>query len=355
MFHWLLGNKDNPFHYTHHAVLLVGVIMYLSAGLFNLKFDTGDRNFSYFLIGIIAPLHLFIWYRSRFYNQFDTMAMLFILISGLFIIPLNWYFNAGSMGPSLVLSFIAITYMQALFYDKPHTKTTLFILFTLIMVILLLVEPLTQQWIYQYPNDTARLQDNLFSYVLAAWVCILIMNMMGKRYQLEKQKAEEYAEQLKILAERDYLTELYNRRAFAKIYSLAQKRHPQLCLAILDIDHFKLLNDQYGHEMGDQVLKIYAQGLLKMTNDEGQMVARHGGEEFLVLFPQPLKHAINQLNELNDYLNEHNIVDQPIQFSAGLVEVTQDEVLNDAIRRADQLLYQAKNTGRNAIVAQDTI
>lgn len=355
MFHWLLGNKDNPFHYTHHAVLLVGVIMYLSAGLFNLKFETGDRNFSYFLISVIAPIHLFIWYRSRFYNQFDTMAMLFILISVMIILPLNWYFNAGSLGPSLVLFFIAITYIQILFHEKPLIRTAFFILLTLIPITLMLLEPMTKQWIYQYPNETARLYDNLFSFVLAVWICILIMNMMGKRYQLEKQKAEEYAEQLKILAERDYLTELYNRRAFAKIYTLAQKRHPQLCLAILDIDHFKQLNDQYGHEMGDQVLKIYAQGLLKMTQDEGQMVARHGGEEFLVLFPQPLKHSMNQLNELNEYLNIHGIVENPIQFSAGLVEVAQNEQLNDAIRRADSLLYQAKNTGRNAIIAQDTI
>ncbi len=350
MFHWLLGNKDHPFHYTHHAVLLGGVIMYLSAGLFNLQFETGDRIFSYFLIGVVAPIHLFIWYRSRFYKQFDSMAMVFILISVVFIIPLNWYFNAGSLGPSLILSFIAITYIQTLFHEKPRVKMVFFSLLTIVPMILLLIEPITQQWIYQYPDETARLQDNLFSYVLSIWVCILIMNMMGKRYQLEKQKAEEYAQQLKVLAERDSLTQLYNRQAFSKIYTLAQNRHPQLCLAILDIDHFKTYNDQYGHEMGDQILKDYAQGLLQITAEKGQMVSRHGGEEFLVLFPTSLKLAYAQLNELNDYLNSQQSLDKPVQFSAGLIEVMPNEPLKEAIQRADKLLYQAKNSGRNAIM-----
>lgn len=354
MLHWLLGKKDNPFQYTHHAVLLCGVLMYISAGLFNLQFATGDRYFSYFLVTVVAPMHLFIWYRSRFHNQFNTMAMVFILITAVFIIPLNWFFNAGSLGPSLILSFIAITYIQILFLEQTHTKNALFILLTLVPLILILSEPFTQQWIFHYPNDTARLYDTLFSYTLALWICILIMNMYGKRYQLEKEKAEEYAQQLRVLAERDSLTELYNRQAFSKIYTLAQQRHPQLCLAILDIDYFKSFNDQYGHEMGDQILVIYAQALLQLTAEEGKMVSRHGGEEFLVLLTHPLNPALSKLNQLNRQLTMPDSIEQPVQFSAGLIQVTQDEPLKEAIQRADKLLYQAKNAGRNTIKTQNT-
>lgn len=353
MLHWLLGKKNTPFQYTHHAVLLCGVLMYLSAGLFNLQFATGDRYFSYFLAGVVAPVHLFIWYRSRFHNQFNTMAKIFILINVVFIIPLNWFFNAGSLGPSLVLSFIAITYIQVLFHEQTHTKNAFFILLTLIPLILILSEPFTQQWIYQYPNDTARLYDTLFSYILALWLCILIINMYGKRYQLEKEKAEEYAQQLRVLAERDSLTELYNRQAFSKIYTLAQHRHPQLCLAILDIDYFKSFNDQYGHEIGDQVLVAYAQALLQLTAEEGKMVSRHGGEEFLVLFTRPLNSALSKLNQLNEQLAMPDTIEQPVHFSAGLIQVAQDESLKEAIQRADKLLYQAKHAGRNAIRTQN--
>lgn len=354
MLHWLLGNKDNPFHYTHHAVLLGGVIMYISAGLFNLQFETGDRNFSYFLIGVIAPLHFFIWYRSRFHNQFNTMAIIFILMVVVIIIPLNWFFNGGSHGPSLILSFIAITYIHILFEGKSHIKTAFLILMTLVPFILILSESLTQQWIYQYPNDQARLYDTLFSYILALWICILILNRFGKRYQLKKEKAAEYAQQLKVLAERDSLTQLYNRQAFAKIYTLAQQRHPQLSLAILNIDYFKQFNDQYGHEVGDQILVAYAQALLKLTDEEGQMVSRHGGEEFLVLLTHPLKEAFSQLNQLNDLISQTNTHEQPVLFSAGLIQVAQDEPLKEAIQRADKLLYQAKNAGRNNIKTPDT-
>jgi len=354
MFHWLLGNKDNPFNYTHHAVLLGGVIMYLSAGLFNLQFATGDPYFSYFLIGVIAPIHLFIWYRSRFYNQFDAMAILFILISVVFIIPLIWFFNAGSLGPSLILSFIAITYIQTLFHEEPHTKIAFYVLLTIIPVILILSEPMTKHWIYQYPDETTRLYDNLFSYVLAIWICILIMNMMGKRYQLEKQKSEEYAQQLKVLAERDSLTQLYNRQAFSKIYTLAQQRHPQLCLAILDIDYFKTFNDQYGHETGDKVLVAFAEALQQLTAEEGKMVSRHGGEEFLVLFTRPLSAALSELKQLTNQLDFPNTsYDRSIQFSAGLIQVSKNEPLKLAVQRADTLLYQAKKSGRNTIKTPD--
>lgn len=323
--------------------------MYLSAGFFNLRFATGDPYYSYFLIGVIAPLHFFIWYRSRFHNQFNTMAIIFILMIVVIIIPLNWFFNGGSHGSSLILSFIAITYIHILFQEQPHAKLFFYILLTITPTLLMVTEPMTKQWIYQYPDESARFYDTIFSYILAIWICILILNMISKRYQLEKEKAAEYAQQLKVLAERDSLTQLYNRQAFAKIYTLAQQRHPHLCLAILDIDFFKTFNDQYGHDMGDQILVTYAKALLKLTQDQGQMVSRHGGEEFLVLFHCSIKEALTQLQQLKKQLNCPNTNGQVVTFSAGIIQVNPNESLNEATQRADKELYRAKDAGRNTI------
>lgn len=155
-------------------------------------------------------------------------------------------------------------------------------------------------------------------------------------------------------ARSDPLTRLPNRRAFEEQLKAFEEAGATVSLAICDIDHFKRVNDQYGHPVGDRVIRVVAETL--RDNCAGNMVARVGGEEFVVLFEgiAPAEGA-RILDEAREALGARRFkvreTDAPIgriTFSAG-VACTRRKDDRPAIARADALLYEAKNGGRNQV------
>jgi diguanylate cyclase (GGDEF)-like protein len=157
-------------------------------------------------------------------------------------------------------------------------------------------------------------------------------------------------------ANTDYLTDLSNRRAFFRNASqrIAEyiKRNVHYCLAVIDIDYFKKVNDNYGHDAGDQILKLLA---LYMRKHFGAgLTARLGGEEFAVLL-----HGLDSdqlYNKLDDFRREIAVSSLPagdtqisITISIGVVFDSKDE-LSTQMSEADSALYLAKDQGRNQIV-----
>ncbi len=158
-------------------------------------------------------------------------------------------------------------------------------------------------------------------------------------------------------ARRDPLTNLPNRRAFEEAYAAQVASGATLCVAVCDIDHFKSVNDRFGHVVGDRVLKSVATTLAEGCH--GHLVARYGGEEFVVLFSGidlvaarvTLDTARTAVAGKTYRLRE---TDQPlgiVSFSAGVTAVIADEVVGAAFHRADRLLYEAKGAGRNCVRA----
>lgn len=168
-------------------------------------------------------------------------------------------------------------------------------------------------------------------------------------------------DQLEQVARTDMLTGLPNRRAFferAEAEMRRQQRHSTpLSLISIDIDHFKSINDRYGHEGGDQVLRAFAQEVLHQLRDV-DLPARLGGEEFLILLPDtPLDSAQIVAERLREALAALAVEqsEQIIRFtvSLGVVAAQPVETLDSLLRRADSLLYQAKDTGRNRVCCED--
>jgi diguanylate cyclase len=152
----------------------------------------------------------------------------------------------------------------------------------------------------------------------------------------------------------DPLTRLPNRRAFEEKLKAFEAAGTALSLAICDIDHFKRINDKYGHPVGDRVIRVVADTL--RDNCAGNMVARIGGEEFVVLFEgiAPAEGA-RILDEVRESLGARHFkvreTDAPIgrvTFSAGIA-CGRRKADQPAIARADALLYEAKNGGRNQV------
>lgn len=162
---------------------------------------------------------------------------------------------------------------------------------------------------------------------------------------------------LKEEASRDHLTGLYNRRHAQDILpQLFQGPAARDCVAVavVDIDHFKLFNDRYGHQTGDTALKMFAAMLSEELGTDGQAF-RWGGEEFLVILPDcdrasALRHAANWQARLAT-TRVPGVTELALTFSGGLFVALRDEVsMEEAVKAADTALYAAKAAGRNRMV-----
>ncbi|MFM2478258.1 GGDEF domain-containing protein [Celerinatantimonas sp. MCCC 1A17872] len=171
--------------------------------------------------------------------------------------------------------------------------------------------------------------------------------------------AQKLQNQLLQYANHDEVTGLYNRHAMYKYADLTMTSVQHIhghhaFLALIDIDHFKKVNDQYGHLIGDKVLRLIA-GLIDSITRERDLVARFGGEEFLVLLPdQTPEQALTWANRTLKTISEHPIVveDQHlfVTVSIGLAQLSEPIRTFDAlIEKADCALYQAKDEGRNCV------
>lgn len=194
--------------------------------------------------------------------------------------------------------------------------------------------------------------------------------MMERTHQVEAEmrRSEQEASALRkslARAERDahvdHLTGLPNRRAFEgeleRHYREAQEAIEPLCVAFCDIDHFKRINDTHGHDAGDRVIQAIAQVLSQNCNANCH-VARHGGEEFVMLYRNMTrKEAQARLDEAREQLAQRHFInrkdDTPIgtiTFSGGVADVFAYADTRAALAAADEALYRAKQEGRNRIL-----
>lgn len=171
----------------------------------------------------------------------------------------------------------------------------------------------------------------------------------------EASDLREKLEEARDNARRDPLTGLPNRRAFEEAFSEASSKGDAICVAVCDIDKFKLVNDGFGHAVGDRVLKAIADVLCDRCGDH--LVARYGGEEFVVLFTGiDLDSAQGMLDDARQIVGRKRYrlreTDAPlgeVTFSAGLTVAAPGEPVADVFVRADGLLYAAKAAGRNCL------
>lgn len=176
--------------------------------------------------------------------------------------------------------------------------------------------------------------------------------------QLEKQtqQIQSYLTE----ARTDGLTGLSNRRAFdqqlEELFAGYRNGGKSFVVVLIDIDRFKSINDNHGHQAGDQVLQQVA-GLLRSKLDDVIMVARFGGEEFAVITDGPLRMVGQTMNELRKLVAKHEVQagtsSLNVTVSVGLSEPRDDVVVAPLLRRADESLYAAKNMGRNRVYYHD--
>jgi diguanylate cyclase (GGDEF)-like protein len=190
-------------------------------------------------------------------------------------------------------------------------------------------------------------------------VSLLVGRLSRIRLRLATQKRElaQALDKLQAMAMRDDLTGLFNRRQMQTLLEQEVQRclrsGSTFCLALLDIDHFKRINDQHGHGVGDEVLRAFAQAGLSVLR-ASDLMARWGGEEFVVMLPNShLPLALAAIERLRGQVGKMRVTKEEVSItvSVGLTEHHPKQTLAQTIERADRLLYEAKHQGRNRVVS----
>ena len=220
-------------------------------------------------------------------------------------------------------------------------------------------------------NDLAELNDVIVEVMRETRVIQLNaqrsrdeLNSMRARVAEAEQEVARLQSELSETSEmvrHDQLTGALNRKGLEETLdrelARAQRRQTPICLALLDVDNFKRLNDTYGHQTGDDAL-IHLARVIRETMRPHDTLARYGGEEFLIILPDTsIDDAMTALTRLQRELTKrfflHNNEKLLITFSAGVTAFREGEPRGEAIARADAAMYQAKKSGKNRAVAAD--
>ncbi len=158
-----------------------------------------------------------------------------------------------------------------------------------------------------------------------------------------------------LAARTDYLTGVYNRRHFfdlaAHAFDVSRRYGHPLSVMLFDVDHFKQVNDSWGHQIGDEVLKTVARIARDQLRD-ADVIARYGGEEFIILLPESsARQAVIVAERVREGVAAHGIDTGTgmvrVTISAGIADAVTEDALDGLIQRADRALYEAKESGRN--------
>ena len=187
---------------------------------------------------------------------------------------------------------------------------------------------------------------------------LLALYQINAAQKLMLQELNEARDKLRVLASTDPLTGLLNRRAFNERLQQESARIQRTgrpsALLMADLDHFKSINDRYGHSVGDQAIRIFADVCRKVFR-QYDVICRWGGEEFMVLLPDTDKHQAGRVaDRLHQILSVTDLAgtdeDTHLTASVGILALEAERDINSALLHIDQLLYDAKQGGRNITV-----
>lgn len=206
----------------------------------------------------------------------------------------------------------------------------------------------------EYDGRAALLKFTLCALIMPAISAVAYyVARIRRRMAQQKHELRQALAMLQEVAIRDDMTGLVNRRHMMQLLDLQLERQARtqegFCVALIDLDHFKHVNDHFGHHVGDAVLKDFALAAVSVLR-QTDVLARWGGEEFLLMMPNHSTHddlIVQALDRIRLQLAAlPTLPDNPVTFSAGVTCHPAGESLRETLERADRALYQAKANGR---------
>lgn len=259
----------------------------------------------------------------------------------------NWILGSGFYASTI--QEVAAQQTQKLYGDFNTKKMYILSIGTFLLALLFLVALMLSRYIQRsftrYHGIIEAKQSELSE----------LNQTLEKKVQERTQELEVSKEALEKLATTDSLTDIHNRYSIMKILEHEMSRSKRdalsLCLLLYDVDHFKRVNDTYGHDVGDAILveltQVVQEGLREID-----AIGRYGGEEFLVVMPNTTQEqAIHVAQRVRQRVEAHSfvVVSEPITISLGLTLYVAGTSKIELFKRVDELLYEAKREGRNRV------
>jgi diguanylate cyclase (GGDEF)-like protein len=272
-----------------------------------------------------------------------------LVTSSLMLLMVHLVFTGGVNGTGPL--WIYIVPPVALFFGGLRKGTRNIGVFVLVISVLMF-----------YPNDEWLATSYTFEFKSRLLYSFLTVSCLFALYEYVRQNSyyrmREMSRKFERQAKRDPLTGLLNRRGmrenFKQELDRSQRYNNVLTVMMCDIDYFKTVNDQYGHDIGDEIIKSLAT-ILESGLRKQDSVARWGGEEFLFLLPETNgNHAMQLAEKLRIKIEETQYKQDDKTFSVtvsiGLHQIDSTDTINKAITKADTNLYKAKDQGRNRCI-----
>ena len=247
------------------------------------------------------------------------------------------------------------------FFISQNRKAIPYILSSFDVVVFIVMRIIVTNRVAPYSFDTNR-ENILYIYnTLCSFIIIIyVSSIYIFTNEHNKREAKAQNEKLQKLATIDPLTQLFNRRAMMdfikKIESNSRRTNSVYSMCLGDIDDFKHVNDTYGHEVGDKVLRAVSDVIAGNVPSEGY-VCRWGGEEILFVVPNTDTESCEKIaksicQKIHEYTFKENSRSFNISMTFGVYSVTPNENYDEGISKVDKLLYKGKNQGKNCVVSK---
>ena len=315
-------------------------------------------------IALVTPL-IGIWGVYTKANQ-EIFLQVTIALLNLIILPVL-YLTGGGIESGLP-AYFALGLALTLFLTRTRFGYFLAAIEAIDFTLVIYASNKYPQWLSYTPAldhpGSAPARDFTYGAILSnifliATILGFLAKILFNMYKSENKLVVDSIAEIKRLSTIDPLTNVYNRRYMytylTEQVEIAKAHGTPLSVALFDIDKFKLLNDNYGHLLGDDVLKALSH-ILKNACRPGEIVARYGGEEFIMILPGLDNNAAyKRANEIREcleqsYLSSELPKDKPVTISGGVSTYTEGLNEEKLVSIADENLYRAKENGRNQIM-----
>ncbi len=343
-------NDKNKFSYIITGVGLLQILFFLVFYML--------QSLQVSQVLILQTTAVFLIYGSSilFYKRemFLTgkIVMILALSIQVFLLIWLWYPEAVYM----IMFFFIVPPITFIVFDlEKKADRYALLLINIFVTFLLIMGAILEPHELLELNSEHEMLFRMVTILMTYFVQILVFFFYAHRLAVKRKE-------LRLLADTDVLTNISNRRVLFemghKMFNMCSKYESDFMLMILDIDHFKSINDMYGHPVGDQILRELTQLISKNIRRE-DLLCRFGGEEFAIILKNVNEEQESVIRTIRDiinnhhfYVNEHEHIN--VTFSAGVLSCQKQlQSFEQMVVIADKLLYKAKNEGRNRIIFEN--
>ncbi|MBR2408141.1 MAG: GGDEF domain-containing protein [Lachnospiraceae bacterium] len=327
---------------------------HVSLGVFFLIYSA-DIIFLYNCLSVLVYLFSFMLLKKWNYNNSKiyivTIFVEMYLFTILAIVCLGWKFGFQNYFIAFTSSILFIDFYQNTKSDSKAKKIQ-FGLFNAFLYVFLYLETQLYSPVYRIDSDiSTRILFVINSLASFGFLVMFLLIYYSAIYHMKSVLLQA--------SEKDPLTGLFNRRTMLQILNqrLSGEQNENYAIAMFDVDFFKAVNDTYGHDVGDKVLKHLAKQFQTISKENNDFwISRWGGEEFLALYRYEgdSSSVIGLFEQIRKQIEENKLSYEDVEISItvtiGLTFVTEEKEIKEWIKSADSLLYIGKKSGRNRVV-----